>query len=298
MTTLETGLRLGAGLGLGMVIGIERQWRARGAGLRTNALVSTGAALFVLLSAYGFDTGLVGGVRVADPTRVAAQIVSGIGFLGAGVILRDGLNVRGLNTAATLWCAAAVGALAGAGMYQIAVLGTTAVIIANVVLRPLGRGIDRQPTGGDEITVGYFFEAVCAESAEAHIRALLVQAISGSKFALRGIRSYNTDTDHQVSVVAELTAERRDDSQLEQAVSRLSLEPAVTAVTWTVRTDPDNASTDDPVNGATATKTGGSAYRSPASTPSSLLEREPSGTGAFWDASSGGWSHWASLLPC
>ena len=255
MTTLEMGLRLGAGLVLGMVIGVERQWRARGAGLRTNALVSTGAALFVLLSAYGFDTGLVGGVRVADPTRVAAQIVSGIGFLGAGVILRDGLNVRGLNTAATLWCAAAVGALAGAGMYQIAVLGTTAVIIANVVLRPLGRGIDRQPTGGDEITVGYVFEAVCAEPAEAHIRALLVQAISGSKFQLRGIRSYNnTDTDHQVSVVAELTAERRNDSQLEQAVSRLSLEPAVTAVTWTVRTDPDNATTDDPVNGATATK--------------------------------------------
>jgi putative Mg2+ transporter-C (MgtC) family protein len=223
MITLETGLRLGVGLGLGMVIGIERQWRARGAGLRTNALVSTGAALFVLLSAYGFDTGLVGGVRVADPTRVAAQIVSGIGFLGAG-------------------------------MYQIAALGTTAVIIANVVLRPLGRGIDRAPTGGDEITVGYVFEAVCAEPAEAHIHALLVQAISGSKFQLRGIRSYNTDTDHQVSVVAELTAERRDDSQLEQAVSRLSLEPAVTAVTWTVRTDPDNATADDPINGATATK--------------------------------------------
>jgi len=88
------GLRLAAGLGLGAVIGMERQWRARGAGLRTNALVATCAALFVLLSAYGFDAGVVGGVRVADPTRVAAQIVSGIGFLGAGVILRDGLNVR------------------------------------------------------------------------------------------------------------------------------------------------------------------------------------------------------------
>jgi putative Mg2+ transporter-C (MgtC) family protein len=259
MATLEMGLRLAAGLGLGAVIGMERQWRARGAGLRTNALVATGAALFVLLSAYGFDAGLTAATR-ADPTRVAAQIVSGIGFLGAGVILRDGLNVRGLNTAATLWCSAAVGALAGAGMYPIAALGTVAVIIANVVLRPLGRGIDRQPTGGDEVTVGYFFEAVCAEPAEAHIRALLVQAISGSKFQLRGIRSYNTDTDHQVSVVAELTAEQRNDSQLEQAVSRLSLEPAVTAVTWTVRTDPDNT-TDDPLNSATTTHTGTKNWR-------------------------------------
>ncbi len=90
-------------------------------------------------------------------------------------------------------------------------------------------------------------------SAEAHIRALLVQAISGTQFQLRGIRSYNTDADHQVSVVAELTAEQRNDSQLEQAVSRLSLEPAVTAVTWTVRTDPDN--TTDPLGGAPTTHT-------------------------------------------
>lgn len=99
MSTLEMLLRLGAGIGLGALIGIERQYRARMAGLRTNALVAAGSALFVLLSANGFHGG------DADPTRVAAQIVSGIGFLGAGVILRDGVNIRGLNTAATLWCA-------------------------------------------------------------------------------------------------------------------------------------------------------------------------------------------------
>jgi putative Mg2+ transporter-C (MgtC) family protein len=250
MTTLDMGLRLVTGLGLGAVIGMERQWRARGAGLRTNALVATGSVLFVLLSNYGFNAGMLGGGRIeADPTRVAAQIVSGIGFLGAGVILRDGLNVRGLNTAASLWCSAAVGALAGAGMYPIAALGTAAVVIANVVLRPLGRRIDHYPTVGDELTVGYRFEAVCAEPAEAHIRALVVQALSGTTFQLRGIRSYNTAADHQVSVVAELTAEHRNDSQLEQAVSRLSLEPAVTAVTWTVHSDSGNS-----LGGATTTR--------------------------------------------
>lgn len=246
MTTPEMLLRLVTGLGLGALIGVERQWRARMAGLRTNALVSTGAALFVLLSAYGFDAGLQGGLRVADPTRVAAQIVSGIGFLGAGVILRDGLSVRGLNTAATLWCSAAVGALAGAGMYPIATLGTAAVITANVALRPLGRRIDREPSGGAEVSVDYRFQAVCADNAEAHIRALLVQALTGTDFQLRAIRSYNTDTDHQVSVTAELSAEHRDDRQLEAALSRLSLEPAVTAVSWTVLTQPpDEADIED-----------------------------------------------------
>jgi putative Mg2+ transporter-C (MgtC) family protein len=262
MSTLEMALRLFAGLGCGAVIGVERQWRARGAGLRTNALVATGAALFVLLSAHGFTTGLHTGLVVADPTRIAAQIVSGIGFLGGGVILRDGLNVRGLNTAATLWCAGAVGALCGAGLYPLAALGTGAIIAANVVLRPLGRRLDRTPSGGDEtIRVDYRFEAVCADTAEAHIRALLVQALTTtSSFALRAIRSHNTPTDPhthlvtgaQVSVVAELSADHRDERQLEQAVNRLSLEPTVTAVSWTVQTNPATPSNQDrfPVSAA------------------------------------------------
>ena len=133
MITVEMLLRLGAGIGLGTVIGLERQYRSRMAGLRTNAPVAVGATLFVLLSAYGFRG------ATADPTRVAAQIVSGIGFLGAGVILRDGLNVRGLNTAATLWCSAAVGALAGADMFTAASAGTVLLVVVNVALRAAGR---------------------------------------------------------------------------------------------------------------------------------------------------------------
>ena len=136
MTTAEMLLRLGAGVGLGALIGLERQYRARMAGLQTNALVAAGATLFVLLSAHGFSG------ATADPTRVAAQIVSGIGFLGAGVILRDGRTVSGLSTAATLWCSAAVGALAGAGMLTEAAAGTVAVLAVHMMLRPLGR----QPT--------------------------------------------------------------------------------------------------------------------------------------------------------
>ncbi len=143
MTTVEMLVRVAAGVGLGAVIGFERQYRARMAGLRTNALVAVGSTLFVVLSSYGF--GGLSGSGAADPTRVAAQIVSGIGFLGAGVIIRDGLTVRGLNTAATLWCSAAVGALSGAGLYQPAIVGTAVVLAVNIALRWVGRIVDRRP---------------------------------------------------------------------------------------------------------------------------------------------------------
>ncbi|AFU01934.1 putative MgtC-magnesium transport family protein [Nocardia brasiliensis ATCC 700358] len=219
-------LRLLTGVGLGAAIGFERQYRARMAGLRTNALVAAGATLFVLLSAHGFAGG------TADPTRVAAQIVSGIGFLGAGVIIRDGLNVRGLNTAATLWCAAAVGALAGAGMYSTAAAGTVAVVVVNIALRAAGRAVDRQPEAGGEQPASYAFAAVTNDDNEAHVRALLVQALTRTDFQLVSISSANTGTPGRVEVRAELFGDQRDDRQMESAVSRLSLEPSVTSVGW------------------------------------------------------------------
>ncbi|MFI7000900.1 MgtC/SapB family protein [Nocardia sp. NPDC050175] len=230
MTTVEMILRLLAGVGFGAAIGFERQYRARMAGLRTNALVAAGSTLFVLLSAHGFSGG------DADPTRVAAQIVSGIGFLGAGVIIRDGLNVRGLNTAATLWCAAAVGALAGAGMYSTAAAGTVAVVGVNVALRAAGRAVDKQPEAGHEQPASYAFAAVTNDDNEAHVRALLVQALTRTDFQLISISSANTGTPGRVEVRAELFGDQRDDRQMESAVSRLSLEPSVTSVGWHIAT--------------------------------------------------------------
>ncbi|WP_430332326.1 MgtC/SapB family protein [Rhodococcus sp. ACT016] len=230
MDTTIIILRVALGLGLGAMVGIERQWRARMAGLRTNALVSLGATLFVILSAYGFHG------PDADPTRVAAQIVSGIGFLGAGVIMKQGASVTGLNTAATLWATAAVGALAGGGMYWAAVIGAVAIMGANTILRPVGRLMDHQPAkaGREEPPVEYRFEVTCHEEAEAHVRRLTVEAISRPEFRLRSVQSRDTADPGQVRVVAELTARRRDDALLESAVSRTSLEPLVTSVRWTV----------------------------------------------------------------
>ncbi|MFI9508530.1 MgtC/SapB family protein [Nocardia sp. NPDC052566] len=226
MSTVEMILRLLVGVGLGAAIGFERQYRARGAGLRTNALVAAGSTLFVLLSAHGFHG------ADADPTRVAAQIVSGIGFLGAGVIIRDGLNVRGLNTAATLWCSAAVGALAGAGMLDTALAGTIVVVLVNIALRAAGRAVDRQPTASEEQAASYIFVAVTNDDNEAHVRALLVQALTRTDFRLVSISSANTGVPGRVEVRAELVGDQRDDRQMESAVSRLSLEPSVTSVGW------------------------------------------------------------------
>jgi len=122
----EVFLRLGVAAGLGGAIGLERELRERDAGFRTHMLVSVGAALFALAGAYGFDE--FSRSRI-DPTRVAAGIVTGIGFLGAGAIIRQGFTVRGLTTAATLWVAAAIGLSAGAGYYSGAVLTTVIVLV-------------------------------------------------------------------------------------------------------------------------------------------------------------------------
>ena len=133
---LEILTRILVAVSLGALVGAERQWRSRGAGLRTNALVSLGSALFVILGAYSFA-----GVD-ADPTRVAAQVASGIGFLGAGVILKEGASVSGLNTAATLWASAAVGCLAGGGLYGVAATGALCIVVGNVLLRKIAALID------------------------------------------------------------------------------------------------------------------------------------------------------------
>ena len=150
----QAAINLAVALGLSAVIGFERQWRNRLAGLRTNTLVSLGAATFVIFAA------VVPGD--ASPTRVAAQVVSGIGFLGAGLIFREGLNVRGLNTAATLWCSAAIGVLAGGGYLLYPTVATGFVVFVNLLLRPIVNFINRQPLTSTELEIGYIVSAPAA----------------------------------------------------------------------------------------------------------------------------------------
>ena len=127
-TQLDLALRLTVGLVLGAVIGFERELQRQPAGFRTHSLVSLGAALFTVVSAFGFGGDLV------DPTRIAAQIVSGIGFIGAGTILQYRGHIRGLTTAASLWSVAAIGTAAGAGLYVVAVVGTILILVILSIL--------------------------------------------------------------------------------------------------------------------------------------------------------------------
>jgi putative Mg2+ transporter-C (MgtC) family protein len=232
MTALEMLMRVGLATALGIAIGIERQWRSRMAGLQTMALVSMGAALFMVLP-YAFH-------RDADPTRIAAQIVTGIGFLGAGVIMKQGLSVTGLNTAATLWATAAVGALAGSASYREAVTGAVIVIAANGFLHPLAARMDRIHfrAGRDNPPAEYVLEVVCKGEAEAAIRAVILRSITRPGFQLKSLRSFDTTTPNEVQVRAELSAAVRDDKLLEDAVSRLTLEPQVSAVRWSIQHEP------------------------------------------------------------
>jgi putative Mg2+ transporter-C (MgtC) family protein len=164
-------VRLVVAAGLGGAVGVERELRERQAGLRTHLVVCVGAALFTLVSAYGFRDVVEQGRIVVDPTRIAAQIVSGIGFLGAGAIIRQGLSVRGLTTAATLWLVAAIGMAVGAGFYSGAVVATVGALItlgplrvaAYKILRRWRPDVERLvvdiPAGGSPVPILEVIEA-------------------------------------------------------------------------------------------------------------------------------------------
>lgn len=229
MSELEFVTRLAVAFVLGIAIGLERQWRQRMAGLQTNTLVATGAALFIMLSV------LVSG-QDSSPSRVTAQVVSGVGFLGGGVILREGVTVRGLNTAATLWCAAAIGALSGWGLLFQAGMGTAAVLCANLLLYPLRYRINRQPLTGTELELCYRCHIICGLEIEAHIRNLLLQAVNrNSKIQLRSLLSEEIkNSPDRIDLSVELITQKRNDVFLEQIVSRLSLESGVFGVSWRI----------------------------------------------------------------
>ncbi|MDH6136297.1 putative Mg2+ transporter-C (MgtC) family protein [Kitasatospora sp. MAA4] len=224
LSTLDFLTRLAVGVGCGALIGVERQWRARMAGLRTNALVAAGATLFVLYSEAVLDPG--------STTRVASYVVSGIGFLGGGVILRDGASVRGLNTAATLWCSAAVGVMAASGHLLFAFLGTVGVLVVHLVLRPAGRLIDRVPQDDPDIEgVRASIHLLCDRKAEPQVRAVLLQAMGTSGLTPTGLRARRED-EHTTRIRATVAITGDPTRALEQLITRLSLEPGIRDLHW------------------------------------------------------------------
>ncbi len=207
----------------GAIIGMERQARGRMAGLRTNALVAVGAASFVLFST------LVPGD--SSPTRVAAQIVSGVGFLGAGLIFRDGFSVHGLNTAATLWCSAAVGMLCGIAAYPLAVMLTGVVMFVNLGLRPLMYWIDRRFLSGSKGQVPMTLRLICDEDAEATVRAAAAREIAAQRLVLSSIETMR-EKEGRIEVRAGLSVPAADPASPERVLLALAAEPGLRRAEW------------------------------------------------------------------
>jgi putative Mg2+ transporter-C (MgtC) family protein len=212
-------------LAMGVAIGLERQFRQHPAGLRTNALVCLGAALFVSVTHLLGDTG--------SPTRVASYVVSGIGFLGGGVILRDGLTVKGMNTAATLWCSAAVGTLAGAGFPLHGLIGTALVISLHLGLRPVGHWVDARLKTAVDVEAYYKVRVACEVRQEGLIRTILLRHVDAhAKMTIQSISTEETDSSDRATVVAEIFSAQRTDREMQDLISRLNIETSVRSVRW------------------------------------------------------------------
>jgi putative Mg2+ transporter-C (MgtC) family protein len=224
MTLWTFAFNTGAALLFGMAIGLERQWRQHPAGLRTNTLVALGAALFVSLSILTHDT--------QSPTRIASYVVSGLGFLGGGVILRDGLNVKGINTAATIWCSGAIGTLSGAGFASHALVGTVCILGVHLGLRPVVRWIEARQKTATDVDTFYQLRVEFNGGHDAHLRHVLLRHVGGhQKLSLQGLATQDTD-DGRTAVLADIFSQERNDRALEDIVARVSIEPDVRAVRW------------------------------------------------------------------
>jgi putative Mg2+ transporter-C (MgtC) family protein len=222
---LDTLVSLFVAFVLGTLIGAERQYRQRSAGLRTNVLVCVGAAAFVDIGNH--LTGRDGSVRVI------AYVVSGIGFLGAGAIMKEGMNVRGLNTAATLWASAAVGCCAGADLVAQSFAVTFFVLAGNTLLRPLVNAIDRIPLDEKTSEASYQIVVTTDAARAAEIRDVVNERLDAANYPVRESRTIYRSIDN-VEVVALLVSLAVESEELDSIVTGLSKLPGVSHATWNV----------------------------------------------------------------
>jgi putative Mg2+ transporter-C (MgtC) family protein len=220
---LDSAISLLAAFILGGLIGIERQYRQRTAGLRTNVLVAVGASLFVDIGhRLTGDAGAVG---------VLAYVVSGVGFLGAGVIMREEGNVRGINTAATLWGSAAVGACAGADLILEAVLGATFVLAANTLLRPIVNRINKEPLDTSMMEATYSVIVIAQKAHQKHALQLLEDELQNAQYPSRDLNVHAFGSD-AVEIEATLSATSVDSQILDSLVDKLSKVECISQVFW------------------------------------------------------------------
>ncbi len=224
-------IRILAALLLSFAVGLERQWRRRAIGLRTNVLVCLGAFLFAHL-AVSLDS---------DDLKMAAQVVSGIGFLGAGVILKDGLNIRGLNTAATLWCSAALGVLCAYGFILEAVIGTFFILLANILLRYITRRLMKQSL---KHMKDYVINVVTSKDKELILRTTLIQSISDEAISISGLET-KEENNERVQIIIYISMDNKSEETLKHLITRFTMEPEVFYVGYKVDNEKNKHLFDD-----------------------------------------------------
>jgi putative Mg2+ transporter-C (MgtC) family protein len=208
---------------LGTAIGAERQWKQRSAGLRTNVLVALGACAFVDIAMR--LNGAPGAVKVIS------YVVSGIGFLGAGVIMKDGLNIRGLNTAATLWCSAAVGACAGSDLGAQAALLTIFVLAANTLLQPLVNRINRAPLAGHTSEANYEVSVMTTREGAARARKQVMACLQAAHYPVGDVELIDRPDD-LTEVLATLISTAVVPKEMDGVVAKLEAVPGISSATW------------------------------------------------------------------
>ncbi len=204
---------------LAFLIGFERQYRRRSVGFRTYALVSIGAFLFVTFSFKNTS---------GDITRIAAQVVSGIGFLGAGVILKDGNNIKGLNTAATLWCCAAIGVLCASGLVLEATIGTVFILFSNIILRFVAKKMDDTLKHKEEIT--YKVTVKCYKTNRDSIRSVITKS-NNPELKLISVESH-TYEENKVIINAKIMIMSNHGHLIEELINKINLEEGVLSLGW------------------------------------------------------------------
>lgn len=217
-------LRIALSLTLGFLIGLERQLTGHPAGIRINVLICMGTSFFTFFPMlYGSD----------QVFRVGSSIISGVGFLCSGVIFKDRGTVRGMNTAATLWCTAAIGILASTGMYAMAITAATILIGSNLILRPFARKF-HPITYSDESEKQYRISVTCQEKAEHDIRLLLINSNSCKTLFLNNLESGDVVGD-KVEIVAEYCSVGKSKNNiLEGIVGQALVIPEVISAGWEV----------------------------------------------------------------
>lgn len=226
----EIFLRLISALIFGSIIGIERQWKQRTAGLRTNALVSIGACCFAILGC-SFPA-------LDSQARIICQIIPGIGFLGAGVIMRDGGNIKGINTAATLWCSAAIGIFAGLGEIFSATMITGFIVVTNLLMRPVVKFVNKRPlVESSEIEMYYGISLICRRRDEADCRESVIEGLNAAGIHLKKITSRKIEGTDRIEIFTTVMMLGNNTDSLEQIISRLSVRPSVKSVSWSSKSE-------------------------------------------------------------